>query len=127
MKYCIVGVTKCGTTSLEKYLKSKGHTVVSHETLATLKSGTGFFGAQYFEKGWKPVLIFRNEKDRLRSFLNYYSKNPELLKGQSKDYDIVNIKAQWKNFDAEFYHLEEMQQLSDFPHINQSIQLNVNN
>ena len=44
-----------------------------------------------------------------------------------KDYDIVNIKAQWKNFDAEFYHLEEMQQLSDFPHINQSIQLNVNN
>ena len=113
----VVGVTKCVTTSLSKYLKSKGHKVIDFETLATLKNGTSHYQTQFSD--YRPVLIFRNYRDRQKSFLDYYCKNPHLLKGQSFTYDIPNIIGQWKNYNPIIYNLEEISKEPDFPHENQ--------
>lgn len=113
MKYIIVGVTKCGTTSLSKYLTNLGHIVLDFEYLATRKGGTIIYDSTYlhgsgFLHDFKPVLIFRNEIDRKISFTNYYKKNPHLLKGQDDEYDIDNIISQWKYSNPLIFHLEEM-------------------
>lgn len=125
MKLIIVGVTKCGTTSLSKWLKSKGHEVIDFEYLATRNGGTVFYDTCELRpygllRKRRPVLIFRNEIDRKISFKKYYEKHPEFLKGQTENYDIDNIIAQWKYANPMIFHLEEMVKRDDFFHLNSS-------
>jgi len=116
MKLIIVGVTKCGTTSLSKWLKSQGHKVVDMEYYATIPSGTIFYKNHYSD--YTPVLIFRDYKDRQESFKKYYKKNPQFLKGQDDKYDKKNIMAQWKSYTPIVYLLEELLLKPDFPKLN---------
>jgi hypothetical protein len=116
VKLIIVGVTKCGTTSLNKWLKSKGHIVIDMEYYSTIESGTVFYKNHFSD--YKPVLIFRNYRDRQKSFEKYYKKNPQFLKGQKDDFNRENIIAQWKFTDPLIYELEELLLKSDFPRLN---------
>jgi hypothetical protein len=116
VKLIIVGVSKCGTTSLSEWLKSKGHEVIDMEYYSTIPNGIGFYHNHFSD--YKPVLIFRNYKDRQKSFEKYYKNNPQFLKGQKDDFNRENIIAQWKFTYPLIYELEELLLKPDFPRLN---------
>ena len=117
MDLIIVGVSKCGTTSLEKYLKDQGHTVLMHQTLATISFGTYFFSQQY--KNYKPVLIFR---DPIKRDISY--KDFQKTKKMKDEYNgLINIEyiiSQWLKFDPLIYYLEDLVKIDNFPCLNKS-------
>ena len=135
MKYIIIGCRKCGTTSLEKYMKEKWHAdVIRWEQLFTRIDGVAEYEAKYSDR--KPVIILRDPVERTWSDFQYQHKMkqeglPKDLAGACKEhrYDPVMgergvllqsqyalwIKA-WKKFDPIIYHLEAIREEEGFPH-----------
>lgn len=84
--YCIIGVKKCGTTSLEKWMRQNKYTCKRKESFVNLgqigshgidgygPKWTGMTGAQYYKKhrkGWIPVMILRDPIKRIFSHYHY--------------------------------------------------------
>lgn len=70
-KYLIVGARKCGTTSLEKFMKDAGIDVKRHEQLFTRIDGVDYFLSHYNDR--IPIVILRNPIDRIESDWQYDS------------------------------------------------------
>lgn len=126
MKYAIVGFQKCGTVSLEAYLKGrfgKDNVIRIVPELTWMKGGSIQFYKKY-RHDYRPVIITRNYQEMLKSAYNYY---PEF---RSWKYDTFMRAPPWKSYDDEIkafetFHpivlsLEEMKKNPNFPHMNKS-------
>ena len=138
MKYIIVGCRKCGTTSLEEYLKEKypNDHVVRRERLFTRRDGPQIFEAEH--PNYKPVIILRDPVDRTWSDYNYQKYKRH--EGKSHRHGLIEackeerydpttgersiiLQSQydhwmkgWKKFNPLIYHLEDVSKREGFPH-----------
>ena len=126
--YYILGIEKCGTTSLEKYLKSQGFHVVREESNYCRWFGVIKFKYQY--PNMKAVMIIRDPVERIWSHYNYkhtkqfgdrHEIKCELKEALIKYSWLVDgsnyskwIKK-WESVNPIIYKLEELCLLSDFP------------
>lgn len=78
MKYHILGIEKCGTTSLEALLKMQCHTVVRHEWAYCFKGVKTWHDRYYSE--YIPTFITRDPVDRCYSDYNYAIKQKQIPK-----------------------------------------------
>ena len=76
MKYIILGVEKCGTTSLERDLRDKGHNVIRWEWAYCLPDIRTFVEKKY--PGYKPLIITRDPIQRCYSDYNYAVKQKQI-------------------------------------------------
>lgn len=137
MKYAIIGFPKCGTVSLEEYLKrdKKNEVIRVVPEIAWLPNAHRTYKAYYSE--YTPVLITRDPFDRLWSAYRFYTffhgvTWEEFLNGNDPRYHFIGcskIKGKWDytphiNRFAEWnplvFSLEEMQKRPDFPHNNKT-------
>lgn len=128
MKYHIVGIHKCGTTSLMKWLIDKGHEVIRNEFVFWEKHGPRWHLHNYSE--YTPILLLRDPIERIWSHYNYkrfkqpndineihcsfeeaLTTHPEML--WSSDYDRW-IKH-WEPTKPVIMWLEELQKDPTFP------------
>lgn len=134
MKYCIIGGRKCGTTSLQKYLKSKGVEVERREQLFTKYDGFNIYSQEFSE--YQPILILREPVDRCFSDWKYAVKTHR-TKLKYRDYCIesnynpglgeLNPLSQsnykkwlepWKNIIG--FRFEDLIKIPEFPKENQT-------
>ncbi len=140
MKYLIVGCRKCGTTSLEKYLKAKHgeDNVKREERFFTRYDGPCVYEEKFLD--YKPVIILRDPVERAWSDYNYQkykmregvacTEGDQLIRacGEAR-YDPVTgergiiLQSQyedwmkkWKKFNPLVYHLEDVSKRKEFPH-----------
>ena len=124
--FYIVGIEKCGTTSLEQWYRSKGHVVVREESIyfrwyAKIR-------ARILYPNMKIVLIIRDPVERVYSHYNYkryyqqgdrneikcdlqtaLKEHPEILRGS-------NYSKWIKKWNPNVvYDLRQMQMMCDFP------------
>lgn len=108
-RYEIVGIPKCGTPSLAKYMREKGFDVIESE-----------FSFLDYEKAinhnyrWRtPIIITRNRIERTWSDYNFF-KRDSLFEASRFSY----YKAGLQMWDALIYSLEYLKTIEDFPKIN---------
>jgi hypothetical protein len=110
-RYNIIGIPKCGTTSLGKYLTDKGYDVIESELY--------FYSIKYAENYnyWDrtPIIITRNPREAEISFKNYFNSTEEQAKQNSF------FKAGIQMYDALIYSLEYLKTIPDFPHMNKAL------
>jgi len=133
MKYVIIGGRKCGTTSLELFLKMKGYDVVRREQLFTKKDGYKIWKHEYSDR--EPILILRNPIERAYSDWKYakQEKRTELnyrdyceLKNYNPSLGELNPLKQskyynwFKKWDMKIYivSLDQMIKTQGFPKLN---------
>ena len=133
MKYVIIGGRKCGTTSLELFLKIQGFDVVRREQLFTKNDGFKLYEQEFYDR--QPILILRNPIDRAysdwkyarqekRTELNYRDycelENYNAGLGELNPIKQSNYKQWFKNWNItlDIFQLEDMQKVKDFPKIN---------
>ena len=105
-KYDIIGVPKCGTTSLGKYLRDKGYDIIETET-----NWTQINTAENYNMFHRtPIIIVRNPIERAWS--DYNNIHTESLKNAC---DWSYYKAGLQMYDALIYSLEYLQTFPDFP------------
>ena len=133
MKYVIIGGRKCGTTSLEIFLKMQGFDVERREQLFTKTDGYDLYSHEFPDR--EPILILRNPVDRAysdwkyavqekRTELNYRdyceldNYHPSL--GELNPLKQSNYKQWFKNWNIvmDIFQLEDMQKVKGFPKIN---------
>jgi len=76
LKYHILGIEKCGTTSLEEKLKSQGHDVVRHEWAYCFENVKEWHVAHYPD--YLPTFILRNPVERCFSDYQYAIKQKQI-------------------------------------------------
>lgn len=69
--YVIIGFPKCGTVSLQKYLKKKHGVKVHRNEILWSEKSLGEWNKHY--QGCKPVIIKRDPIERIWSAYNYYA------------------------------------------------------
>ena len=133
MKYVIIGGRKCGTTSLEIFLKIKGYDIVRREQLFTKNDGFDLYSHEFSDR--QPILILRNPVDRAysdwkyaiqkkRTELNYRDycllENYDPGLGELNPLEQSNYKKWFKNWNInlDIFQLQDMQKIKDFPKIN---------
>lgn len=134
MKYIIIGCRKCGTTSLEKFMKNEKLDVIREERLFTRTDGFDVWKGLYSDR--RPVIILRDPVERAWSdycYQKYMKSEASSLsleeKCEEKRYDPVmgdrNIIMQsryeqwlkpWRKAEPVIYRLEEMKKIPEFPH-----------
>lgn len=136
--YIIIGMRKCGTTSLEKWMKKNGYDIRREEQLIT-EGDIGsydYIDGRRFYKGCfihrRPIIILRDPIKRI--FSNYHYKqnhqqgdkfeifektleeaidnHPELL--DSSNYDKYLKK--WESYNILKLYFEDVIKWKDFPH-----------
>lgn len=90
MKYVIIGVARCGTCSLEKYLAEQGHDVIRVETQYQITP----YRVSSLYPDHKPILISCHKTSKLQ---------------------LQGIKERWSEADVEYVTLDEMKKRKDFP------------
>jgi len=110
-KYCIIGVPKCGTTSLGKYLRDKKYDVIEKET-NWLDVGCA---ENYDMYDRTAIIIVRNPIERAWSDYNHWHRS--LTESCNWSY----YKAGLQMYDALIYSLEYLKTIPDFPHENKGI------
>jgi len=132
-KYHIVGIRRCGTLSLEKYLKAKGHKVVRNESIFGVPHGISAHLKYYPD--YQPIFIIRDPIQRIFSHYNFtrfhavgtdveikcsfeeaLEKHPEIIGSSCYEFFI----EQWKPLFPIVIHLEELVKLPDFRHEHKS-------
>ncbi len=103
-KYIIVGIPKCGTTSLGKYLTDKGYDVIEREL--QFYDIDSALNHNYYDR--TPIIITRNPKQAYKS--------QEVNFGYSM---IFQYGLQM--WDTLIYSLEYLKTIPDFPHENKTI------
>jgi len=94
MKYYIVGIHKCGTTSIANFLESQGHKVIRQES--------SFWDAW---KGGGSALALHNY--RLRNIDDYQASNSNLETFDKLIFVLRNpIKRTWSHYNYKRYHQE---------------------
>lgn len=137
----IVGAPKCGTNSLQKYLKTlfPDKEVIRTETLFKGKHGVDDFKKNHSNK--VPIIITRNDVDRIWSQYHYFDlKNrmtlkeyleynirdkDDIFKGWGKGNPIKQAQWKywidiWKELNPIIVTLEECMKLEGFPHDNKT-------
>jgi len=134
LSYIVIGGRKCGSTSLQKYLQNYGHDCIRVEQLFTRHDGPKIYLEKYSNR--VPVVIIRNPADRVwsdywhskrmgRNVMNYeeYCKFEQY---DSEFFGDLNPISQsnyrkwfknWKDIDLQARWLEDLTQLSSFPHL----------
>ena len=133
----IIGTPKCGSTSLERYLKKiyPNKTIVREELLWRPEDGKKKIKDCY--EGWQTIVILRNNVDRIWSSFHYFSyyvnmslqdylefEKPDNLGAMlpianplvQGDYNFW--LKQWEDYNPIVVYVEDLQKLDDFPHDN---------
>lgn len=106
--YIIVGVQKCGTTSLGKYMRDKGFEVIEAERYF-LNTG---FAENHDYSNYTPIIVTRNPIERAWSDYKYFESTLE------RACDNSYYRAGLQMWDSLIYSLEYLKTLPDFPHEN---------
>lgn len=138
-KILIIGLPKCGQHSLLRYLKKEfpDKEIDSVEYAWRGQEGIDLYHEKY--EGWQPVIILRDNIDRIWSSYNFFGyvdsmdlqtylevEKPDGLGGilpfinpiVQGDYQYwINI---WKEYNPIILHLEDLQKLEGFPHENKT-------
>ena len=115
IRYNIIGIPKCGTTSLGKYLTDKGYDVIETELLFyNIERAENY---DYWDR--TPIIITRNPKEAERSWKNAFNSTIEQAKANSF------FKAGLQMYDSLIYSLEYLKTISDFPHENKTPMIRV--
>lgn len=109
IRYEIVGIPKCGTTSLGLYLKQRGYEVEESE-LQFFDIHKALTHDYYFRT---PIIVTRNPIERAWSDYNYFQR--ESIK---KACDFSFYKYGLQMWDGLIYSLEYLKTVKDFPIIN---------
>jgi len=109
IKYLIVGVPKCGTTSLGSYLTDRGYDVLEHE-LIFLSTQTAE-RHDYYDR--TPIVVVRNPIER--AYSEFIAFGRETVK---KACDFSFYKAGLQMWDCLIYSLEYLRTIPGFPHKN---------
>lgn len=108
-KYNIIGVPKCGTTSLGKFLRDKGFDVIETETSWMCIDNAEFYDMYYRT----PIIVVRNPIERAWSDYNDIHRN-SLKEACNWSYYFAGLQM----YDALIYSLEYLKTIPDFPKIN---------
>jgi len=117
MKYHIVGIEKCGTHSLQKYLRDGGYEVIAHEWLYCRRNGPTMHDEYYAE--CQPIIITRDPIERFISDYHWREqrKQPgtlkQIIQGSYYDYWI----RLWSKQRPIILRLEDMSMIDGFPHV----------
>ena len=136
-KVAIIGLPRAGTTSLKKYLESKGIQVQRPEIFYYGKSKHGTEYAKNVLKDYQLVVVTRNPAERLRSCYNAFKFNErmsweefvqtnhppewkamglcELINKTDEDY-----AKEWADFDITYIDTAELSKLEGYPHLNKN-------
>lgn len=110
-KYNIVGIAKCGTSSLMKYMIDTGFDVLNSEPQ--------FYNIEYaknFDYSLRiPIIITRSPIKRTESHIKYFKSTREEALQHSY------YKAGLQMWDALIYSLEYLQTIPNFPHQNKGL------
>ena len=110
IRYNIIGIPKCGTTSLGKYLSDKGYDVI--ETELSFYDYERAENYNYWDR--TPIIITRNPKETERSYKNSFNSTDDKAKQNAY------FKAGLQMYDALIYSLEYLKTIPDFPHLNKA-------
>jgi hypothetical protein len=111
-KYSIVGVPKCGTSSLGEYMRRMGYDVTEDELYFADKTC-------YPNSDRKPLIILRDPVERAWSDFNFFHGDHETLEEACEWSRYEKYLKNWP--DAVIFQLEELQKLEEFPHHNHNI------
>ncbi len=130
-KIVIIGAPKCGQNSLLKYYKSIGKDVTRIEEIFK-EDGVARYEKEFADR--KPVLILRDNIDRIWSNYNFFGYKDSMTLKEYLKYDKPHnvigegnpVKQgryqywinKWKDHDLEIVYLEDLQKLEGFPHEN---------
>lgn len=109
IKYEIVGIPKCGTSSLAEYMRNKNFDVQESE----LDFLNYEFALNHDYNYRTPIIVTRNRIERTWSDYNFFQRDSL--------YDATRFsfyKAGLQMWDALIYSLEYLKTLLDFPHEN---------
>ncbi len=109
-KYIIVGIPKCGTTSLGKYLTDKGYDVLERE-LQFLNINC----AENHDYSRIPIIVTRNKIERVYSVMTAFNQTLE------EACEMSYYQAGIQMWDCLIYSLEYLKTLKDFPHENKTM------
>ena len=130
-KFYIPGLPKCGSTSLEKYLKDKGFEIIREESIYRHRLGLVKYKLQYPDH--QTLFIIREPIERIWSHYNYkryYQKDvhdeikcsfEETLVKHKEIIDPSNYNLwleKWSSTKPIVVKLEDLQNQSDFPMLN---------
>ena len=111
-KYSIVGVPKCGTSSMGEYMRKFGFDVTEDELYFMDKEN-------YPHKDRIPIIILRDPIERAWSDFNFFKDFHDTIQKAckwSRYYEGIKL---WNN--PIIFHLEELQKIPEFPHYNENI------
>jgi len=120
MKYIILGVTKCGTTSLIKYLEGHGHDVIRAE-LAYWDRNIVQVDSLWRDR--QAIFILRRDKEAWVKSLNTFNNTINKRKTRDKEIDMADpeiIKKRFGELNPEIVYLEDMLEKAGFPHLNKT-------
>lgn len=130
-KYTLVGISKSGTTSLCKYLASKGFDVDKRDGWFWIKKWREEFGMSQLTKDRVPLIVTRDPVERAWSHYHYmfqtkpveetdeYIKYIRLEEVSRKSHYIPWLSDWLRRFpDTVIIHYEDFVSLPDFPHEN---------
>lgn len=106
-KYEIVGVPKCGTSSLGEYMRRLGYDVIESELQ---------FSNPNYKTDRIPIIITRDPVERVWSDFNFFKRSLKESCEWSKYEKYIKL---WH--EPVIYTLEELSKLDDFPHHNENI------
>jgi len=132
--YIVIGGRKCGSTSMQYYLQKHGHDCTRWEQLFTRYDGPEIWHETQYTR--TPVIIIRNPVDRIWSDY-WYARLEKGLEDSYEDYLKIDLPysetmgdlnplsqsnyrkwfKNWEGIDLKVRWLEDMKQLSDFPHV----------
>ncbi len=130
-KFYIPGFPKCGSSSLEKYLKDKGFDIIREESIYRNSLGIPKYKLQY--PNYQTLFVMREPIQRIWSHYNYkryyqkgdrneifcsfeeaLEKHPEIV--DPSDYEKWLKK--WQSTKPVIVKLEDLIKINDFPMIN---------
>ena len=137
--YIIIGVVKCGTTSLEKWMKQEGYNVLREESLfkegdvgSSFSYGDGLERYKRNHRARKPILVLRDPIKRIFSHYHYkqnhqsgdiyeihektldeaLENHPELLNASNYE----KYLKKWSEVNPIIVYFEDLIKLDGFPH-----------
>ena len=133
-KYIICGFTKCGSTSLEQYIRNKGYDIERRESFFWDRPDT----IRRLFSGRKVILITRDPVERTWSHYNYkryhqegdrmqikcsfeeaMEKHPEIWQHSMYDKYITNFKELQDEWPI-IFKFENLIKIPDYPHLTKS-------
>lgn len=131
-KVAIIGLPRAGTTSLKKYLESKGIEVTRPE-IFYLKDGQKH--AEKYLSDYQLVVVTRNPIERLKSCYNAFRFYETLTfeqfvqRNHPREWEamglcnLVNMTDEdyakrWAEFDVTYIDTAELSKLEGYPHLN---------